>query len=153
MRISRCIYVYFFNRIRFHAEVSTKLKKMHFLRQFKDHNSGTKHGNQTNDPIFFIYFSRSNCFQHSFLYLKKAKVYFHGVFYRPECIFWCILVCKIPHCKSYRFGKTIIRFQKVNNMTLLKIHGMLCPPRGAKKRYHLMGYIQYPVKHLRSSLL
>ena len=30
---------------------------MHFFGQFKDHNSGRKHGNQTNDPIFSFTFS------------------------------------------------------------------------------------------------
>ena len=40
---SRCVYVNCFNRHRF--EVSTKLQKMLFFRQFKDHNSGTEHGN------------------------------------------------------------------------------------------------------------
>ena len=41
----RYIRVNCFNRIRFLADVSTKLKKMNFFRQFKDHNSGRKHGN------------------------------------------------------------------------------------------------------------
>ena len=45
MKIFRSIYVNCFNRLRFLAEVSTKLQKMHFFGQFKDHNSGRKHGN------------------------------------------------------------------------------------------------------------
>ena len=45
MRTFRCIYVNCFNRLRFLAEVSTKLQKMHFFGQFKNHNSGKKHGN------------------------------------------------------------------------------------------------------------
>ena len=40
----RSIYVNCFNRLRFLAEVSTKLQKMLFLGQFNDHNSGRKHG-------------------------------------------------------------------------------------------------------------
>ena len=44
MRTFRCIYVNCFNRLRFLAEVSTKLQKMHFFGQFTDHNSGRKHG-------------------------------------------------------------------------------------------------------------
>ena len=32
-----------FSRLKFLAEVSTKLQKMHFFRQLKDHNSGRKH--------------------------------------------------------------------------------------------------------------
>ena len=45
IRTFRSIYVNCFNRLRFLAEVSTKLQKMHFFGQFKDHNSGRKHGN------------------------------------------------------------------------------------------------------------
>ena len=57
MRISRRIYVSCFNRLRFLAEVSTKLQKIHFFEQFMDHNSGRKHGNLKNDPIFLSTFS------------------------------------------------------------------------------------------------
>ena len=46
------IYVNYFNRLRFLAKLSTKLQKMHSSRQFKDHNSGREHGNQTNKPHF-----------------------------------------------------------------------------------------------------
>ena len=35
----RCIYVNCFNRLNVLAEVRIKLQKMHFFRQFKDHNS------------------------------------------------------------------------------------------------------------------
>ena len=45
MRTFICIYVNFFNRLRFVAEVSTKLQNMHFFGQFKDQNSGREHGN------------------------------------------------------------------------------------------------------------
>ena len=38
------IYGNCFQRLRFLAEVSTKLHEMHFFRQFKDHNLGKKHG-------------------------------------------------------------------------------------------------------------
>ena len=41
----RRIYVSCFKRLRFLAEVSTKLQKMDFLRQFKDPNSGSERGN------------------------------------------------------------------------------------------------------------
>ena len=37
-----CIYVNCFSRLRFLAEVSTKLRKMNFFRQFRGHNSGRK---------------------------------------------------------------------------------------------------------------
>ena len=56
MRTFRFIYVNYFNRLRFLAEISTKLQKMHCFGQFKDHNSESKHGNYTNDPTFYICF-------------------------------------------------------------------------------------------------
>ena len=60
MRTFRCIFVHSFNRFRFIAEFRTKLQKMYFFGQFKDHKSERKHGNVTNNPIFFICFFRSN---------------------------------------------------------------------------------------------
>ena len=39
------MYVNSFNKLRFLAEGSTKLQKMYFFEQIKDHNSGMKHGN------------------------------------------------------------------------------------------------------------
>ena len=42
--VCKVIYVNFFKKISFLAKVSTKLQKMHFLGQFKDHNLGRKHG-------------------------------------------------------------------------------------------------------------
>ena len=45
MRSFRCIYVNCFKRLRFLAEVSTKLFKLHFFGQFTGYNSGRKHGN------------------------------------------------------------------------------------------------------------
>ena len=44
MRLLRCIYGNCFQRLRFLAEVSTKLHEMHVFRTFKGHNSGRKHG-------------------------------------------------------------------------------------------------------------
>ena len=41
----RCIYVNCFNRLKFLTEVSTKLPKNALFGQFKDHNSGSEHGN------------------------------------------------------------------------------------------------------------
>ena len=52
-------YVNCLNKVRFLAKVSTKLQKMHFFIQFKNHNSGTKHENYRNKLIFFIYFFHS----------------------------------------------------------------------------------------------
>ena len=43
-RTFRCIYLNCLTRLWFLAEVSAKLHKIHLFRQFKDHNSGRKHG-------------------------------------------------------------------------------------------------------------
>ena len=45
IRTFRCRYVNSFNRLRFLAEVSTKLQKIYFFGHFKDHNSASKNGN------------------------------------------------------------------------------------------------------------
>ena len=57
MKIFRSIYINCFNRLRYLAEVSTKLQKMHVFIQFKDYNSGRKHRKWTNDVIFLFTFS------------------------------------------------------------------------------------------------
>ena len=57
MRTFRFIYVNCINRLRFLAEISTKLQKMHFLGQFKDHNSGRQHGTRQMTTFFSSTFS------------------------------------------------------------------------------------------------
>ena len=49
---------------------------MIFLLIFKDHNSGRKHENYKNNPIWFIYFFCSTCLQYLFLSLKILKIHF-----------------------------------------------------------------------------
>ena len=126
MRTFRCIYTTCFNRLRFLAENNTKLQKMKFFRQFKDHNLARKHGSQTNGPVFSSSFS-------------APFVTFIFVFENNQNLFSCapplcsILVCKIFN-KCYQFGQPIILFQKVNNLRLMKIRIIFCPPRGAKKK-------------------
>ena len=75
----RCINV---NWLRVLAKVSTKLQKMHFFRQFKDHKSERKHGNWANDPIFSSTFSALTVCNIHFWIWKYSKL--------------TILVCKIP---------------------------------------------------------
>ena len=55
------------------------MQKRHNFWEFKDHNSGRRHENQTNDPIFFICISSPNCIGNSFLHLKIVKIHFHRV--------------------------------------------------------------------------
>ena len=45
MRSFRWIEINCFNIFRFLAEFNSNLQKMHYFRQFKDHNSGKKKGN------------------------------------------------------------------------------------------------------------
>ena len=71
----------------FFAQISTKLKKLHFFRLFKDYNLGREHENCTNDPIFSIYFFCSTCLYHSFLNLKIPKIYFQIHQFGP---FWSV---------------------------------------------------------------
>ena len=60
-RSSRCIYINCFNRHRFLAEVSAKLQKMHFFRQFKDHHLWKGTWKLEKWPHFFMYSFQSNC--------------------------------------------------------------------------------------------
>ena len=109
MRSFRWIEMNCFNIFRFIGEVRENLLKMHYFGQLKDHNSGKKKWNWTNDPIFFIYFLSSNCLWYSFLYLKIAKIHLHGV------LLLSILVCKIPEfwrCKLW--NQNFISFDSGN---------------------------------------
>ena len=70
MRTFRCIYTSCFNRLRFLAENSTKLQKMNFFGQFKDHNLARKHGSWTSDPIFSSTFSAITVYNIHFCFWK-----------------------------------------------------------------------------------
>ena len=63
-----------------------QIQNMSYFRHFNDHNSGGKHGNQTNDPIFKIYSLGPIRWHISYLHLKKNaflllifKIQCHGV--------------------------------------------------------------------------
>ena len=53
------------------------MKKDAIFSQFKGDNSGMRHENQKNDPIFFS--SSPNSLRNSFLHLKIVKIHFHAV--------------------------------------------------------------------------
>ena len=102
----RCIYINCYRNLKFFADISKKLKKGHSFWQFKDHNSGAKYENKTNNPICF---SSPNCLRTSFLHLKIFNIHFHGV---P---LWSILVSKntwILEVKAVRLGFCPARFRK-----------------------------------------
>ena len=125
----RCIYVNCFNVLRFFCWGQHKIKKMHFFRQFKDHNSGKENENYNNDPIFSSTFSAppacniSAC-NISFLNFKILKIHFQFHYFGP---FWSVKYLNF-FAKSYWFGQLIIRFQKVDTLRLLKIYIMFCLP-------------------------
>ena len=79
MRTFRWIYANCFNRSKFLAEITTVLQNMHLFGQFKDHNSGRKHGKYTSDLIFCVYVLHSFFYLHGFFYLKILKIHFHVV--------------------------------------------------------------------------
>ena len=109
MRSFRSIEINCFNIFRFLVEVSTDLqKKCTILGNLRTITQERKR-NYTNDPIFFIYFLSSNCLWYSFLFLKIAKIHFHGV------LLSFILVCKVPEfwrCKLW--DKNSVSFNSGN---------------------------------------
>ena len=76
IRTFGCIYFNCFDMLKFLAQ---HCKKWNLFGQFKDHNSGRKHKNWTNDLITFICFFRSNCFSYLLLYFKIVKIHSHVV--------------------------------------------------------------------------
>ena len=109
MRTFRCIYVNYFNRLRFLAEVGTKI--FCFFGQYTDHNSGRKHGNQTNDPIFSSTFSTLTvCNIHFCIHeltgsYMKATLAFNGLKELQNCILCIVrmwaLFCSVQVCIFY----------------------------------------------------
>ena len=57
MRTFRCIYVNCFNRLRFLAEVSTKLQKMHFLDNLRTITQERNMGTGQMTPFFHLLFA------------------------------------------------------------------------------------------------
>ena len=76
IRTFRSIYINCFNRLRFLAEVISKLQKMHFFGKFKDHKSERKHWNWTNDHIFSSTFSTLTVCNIRFYITKWSKFIF-----------------------------------------------------------------------------
>ena len=100
---------------------------MHFFGQFKDHNSGRKHENQTNDPIFSSTFSALFVI-FIFIIQNGQNSFSCGP---PFGLFWSV--------KYFNFGQKLpIRtahhtFLEIRHPGLLKIHIIFCPLKGAKK--------------------
>ena len=98
-----------------------------YFWQFKDHNSGRKHGNYT-DSVFSSSFSTLTvCIIHFWIW-KFSKFIF-------MCFpLWSIQACNMPEffAKNYRIGQFIILFYKVDTLRLLKIFIISCQVAGAK---------------------
>ena len=140
MKTFRSIYIYVncFNRLRFLAEVSTKLQKMHFFGQFKDHNSGRKHGNQTNDPIF-------------------SFTFFALLFQNESPIFCCPLFSENYLNRQARINKTVnihtVNYHPSPSQLISRIHALIfllkpkrsIPPESrAPKQNSTTGFYHYP---------
>ena len=127
----RWIYVNCFNILRFLAEVSTKLQKMHFLDNLRTIILGGKIETRQMTPFIPSAFSALIVCGIHFWIWKYSKFVF------MSSPLWSILVCKIPQflAKSHRFGQLIILFQKVDTLRLLKICILFFPPAGAKSSF------------------
>ena len=89
MRTFRCIYVYCFNRHRFLAQVSTKLRKETWILD--------------KWPHFCIYFFRSTCFVTFIFVFESSQNSF-------SCGFPLVFSGLVILAKSYRFVQPIILF-------------------------------------------
>ena len=76
-----------------------KIQKISHFGHFNDNNFGSKHDNETNDPIFLISYSISIPCYIYFMHFKTLKIQFHGVL-----LLHCVLVCKIHiSCRRLHF--------------------------------------------------
>ena len=114
----RCVYVNCLDWLRFSAEVSTKLWKMHFFGQFTDHNSEKKHGNY--DPIFSSTFS-------------ALFVTFIFVFKNSQNLFWCG-----PPFGPFWFVKHLNFWQKLPIRTMHHTFLEIRHPEVTKNPYYVL---------------
>ena len=105
-RTFRCIYVNCFNKLRFLAEVSTKLQKCTFLDNLRTITQEVNMETRQMTPFFLSTFSDLTVCNIHFWIWKYLKFNF---MWSP---FWSILVSKIPQflAESYRFRQLIILF-------------------------------------------
>ena len=87
IRTFRSIYVNCFNRLRFLAEVSSVLQKMHFFGKFTYRNSDSKHENYTNDPSFSSTFSVLTSVICIFIFQNGQNSFSCG---HPFGLFWSV---------------------------------------------------------------
>ena len=126
MRILRYTYINCFKRLRFLAEVSTKSKKMHFVRQFRNHNSGRKHGNKKMTSFFSSAFS--TLFEaFIFVFQNSRNSFACGLPFGP---FWSVKYLNLGQKLPIRTAHHI--FLVVYTLRLLKIY--IFVPRGGAKR-------------------
>ena len=95
---------------------------MHFFRQFKDRNSGRKHGSQTNDPIFSIYIFRYNCLFVIFIsdFQNTQNSFSCGRPFDPN---WSVKYLNFWP-KATDSDSSTYFFQKLDTLRLLKIQVM-----------------------------
>ena len=123
---TRSIYVNCFNTLRFLAEVSTNLQKLHFLDNLRPITQEGSTETRQMTP-FFIYFFCSNWLKYSFSYLTMVKFHFLVV---PPC---SMLTCKIPQFWAKATDPN--SHPEVDNLRLLKSILCFVPQGKPKKRY------------------
>ena len=105
-----------------------------FFGQFKDYNSGKKHGNQRNSPIFSSTFSALTVCKIHFYIWQWSKFIF---MWSPFNLFWSV--------KYLNFGQKLpIRtahhtFIESRHPKITKNPYYVFSPKGAKKMYQVMG--------------
>ena len=102
---------------------------MYIFGQCKDHNSGRKHGNETNDLMFLSTFPALTVI---FIFVFKNSQNSFSFPLSTLLVQFSLQSCSILGT-SYRLGQPIILFKKIDTLRLLKIYITFCPLREPKK--------------------
>ena len=122
----RCIYVNCSNQLGFLAEVSTKLKKMHFLDNLRTiTQEGSMETRQMN-PFCSSSFSSLFVICSNFIFMWSPH---------PVGPFWSVKYLNLKYPKSHQFRQLITLFYKVDTLRLLTIYIMFCTPTRAKSSF------------------
>ena len=122
----RCLYVNCFNQLRFLAEVSTELQKMHFLDNLRTiTQEGSMETRQMN-PFCSSSFSSLFVICSNFIFMWSPH---------PVGPFWSVKYLNLKYPKSHQFRQLITLFYKVDTLRLLTIYIMFCTPTRAKSSF------------------
>ena len=99
---------------------------MHFFGQFKDHTPRRKHGNQTNDSIFYLLFLLFVKF--IFVFENSQNSFSCGPPFGP---FWSVKYLNV--WEKLPIWTVHHTFQESRHPEFTKIHIMFCALKGAKR--------------------